>query len=157
LFGSMVQKGKFSAAIPDLVRALNRVDLPTLGRPTMPQLNPMSDKPSQNESKKGLSGLLAVQLLHRLGPIAGQDFRQGIEGEINAGVQLLPFGLRRAAEHVTGHLAAVAGVANAETQAVEVVLVGEPGDDVAQAVVPAVSAALLEFGDAGRHVELIVG
>src|SRR5690606_6934615 len=73
LFGSMVQKGKFSAAIPDLVRALNRVDLPTLGRPTMPQLNPMSDKPSQNESKKGLSGLLAVQLLHRLGPIAGQD------------------------------------------------------------------------------------
>ncbi|GEM_PF-1019974 len=41
LFGSMVQKGKFSAAIPDLVSALNRVDLPTLGRPTMPQLNPM--------------------------------------------------------------------------------------------------------------------
>ncbi len=41
LFGSMVQKGKFSAAMPDLVRALNRVDLPTLGRPTMPQLNPM--------------------------------------------------------------------------------------------------------------------
>ncbi len=41
LFGSMVQNGKFSAAIPDLVRALNRVDLPTLGRPTMPQLNPM--------------------------------------------------------------------------------------------------------------------
>ncbi len=41
LFGSMVQKGKFSAAIPDLVKALNRVDLPTFGRPTMPQLNPM--------------------------------------------------------------------------------------------------------------------
>ena len=41
LFGSMVQKGKFSAAIPDLVSALNRVDLPTLGKPTMPQLNPM--------------------------------------------------------------------------------------------------------------------
>jgi hypothetical protein len=41
LFGSMVQNGKFSAAMPDLVRALNRVDLPTLGRPTMPQLNPM--------------------------------------------------------------------------------------------------------------------
>lgn len=41
LFGSMVQNGKFSAAMPDLVSALNRVDLPTLGRPTMPQLNPM--------------------------------------------------------------------------------------------------------------------
>ncbi len=37
----MVQKGKFYAAIPFLVSALNRVDLPTLGRPTMPQLKPM--------------------------------------------------------------------------------------------------------------------
>src|SRR5690554_4592507 len=41
VFGSMVQKGKFSAAIPDLVKALNRVDLPTLGKPTIPQLKPM--------------------------------------------------------------------------------------------------------------------
>jgi hypothetical protein len=37
-FGSIVQKGKFSAAMPFFVRALNRVDLPTLGKPTMPQL-----------------------------------------------------------------------------------------------------------------------
>jgi hypothetical protein len=37
----MVQKGKFSALMPALVRALNSVDLPTLGRPTMPQLKPM--------------------------------------------------------------------------------------------------------------------
>ncbi|MFJ2467577.1 hypothetical protein, partial [Pseudomonas sp. NPDC087615] len=58
LFGSMVQKGKFSAAIPDLVRALNRVDLPTLGRPTMPQLNPLVF-PLGVES-----GLLAVQVFH---------------------------------------------------------------------------------------------
>jgi len=34
--GSIVQKGKFSAGIPILVSTLNRVDLPTLGRPTMP-------------------------------------------------------------------------------------------------------------------------
>merc|ERR1719220_1296067 len=34
--GSMVQKGKFSAAACDLVRTLKKVDLPTLGRPTMP-------------------------------------------------------------------------------------------------------------------------
>jgi hypothetical protein len=40
-FGSMVQNGKFSAAMPALVRALNRVDLPTLGRPTMPHLKPI--------------------------------------------------------------------------------------------------------------------
>lgn len=34
--GSMVQKGKFSAGMPILVRVLNRVLLPTLGRPTIP-------------------------------------------------------------------------------------------------------------------------
>ena len=41
VFGSMVQNGKFSAAIAALVKALKRVDLPTLGRPTIPQLKPM--------------------------------------------------------------------------------------------------------------------
>src|SRR5690606_31136093 len=42
VLGSLVQKGKFSAAIPALVKALNRVDLPTCGRPTMPQLKPIT-------------------------------------------------------------------------------------------------------------------
>ena len=41
ILGSMVQKGKFSALIPALVSALNRVDLPTLGRPTIAQLKPI--------------------------------------------------------------------------------------------------------------------
>src|SRR5688572_10991589 len=40
-FGSIVQNGKFSAAIPACVSALNKVDLPTLGRPTMPHLIPI--------------------------------------------------------------------------------------------------------------------
>ena len=41
-FGSMVQKGKFSAGILEFVRALNRVDLPTLGKPIIPHLKPIS-------------------------------------------------------------------------------------------------------------------
>ena len=41
IFGSMVQKGKFSAAIADSVNALKSVDLPTFGRPTIPHLNPI--------------------------------------------------------------------------------------------------------------------
>lgn len=36
LFGSIVQKGKFSAGMPIFVRTLNSVDLPTLGSPTIP-------------------------------------------------------------------------------------------------------------------------
>jgi hypothetical protein len=35
-FGSMVQKGKFSAGMEQLDRALYSVDLPTLGIPTRP-------------------------------------------------------------------------------------------------------------------------
>src|SRR5690606_40106714 len=41
VFGSMVQNGKFSAAIAALVKALKSVDLPTFGKPTIPQLRPM--------------------------------------------------------------------------------------------------------------------
>ncbi len=40
-FGSIVQNGKFAAAMPALVSALKSVDLPTFGRPTMPHLMPM--------------------------------------------------------------------------------------------------------------------
>ena len=42
IFGSIVQKGKFSAcAFLDVVNALNKVDLPTLGKPTIPHLKPI--------------------------------------------------------------------------------------------------------------------
>jgi hypothetical protein len=37
-FGSMVQKGKFADCAFALERQLKSVDLPTLGRPTMPHL-----------------------------------------------------------------------------------------------------------------------
>ena len=42
MFGSIVQKGKLSAcALLEFVNALNKVDFPTLGNPTMPHLNPI--------------------------------------------------------------------------------------------------------------------
>ena len=41
VLGSIVQNGKLAASIPAFVSALNKVDLPTLGKPTMPHLNPM--------------------------------------------------------------------------------------------------------------------
>ena len=36
ILGSIVQNGKFSAGISDAVNALNIVDLPILGKPTIP-------------------------------------------------------------------------------------------------------------------------
>ena len=42
MLGSIVQNGKFSAcALLELVNALNNVDLPTFGKPTIPHLNPI--------------------------------------------------------------------------------------------------------------------
>ena len=41
VLGSMVQKGKFSAAALPLANALKRVDLPTLGSPTKPHESAM--------------------------------------------------------------------------------------------------------------------
>ena len=42
IFGSIVQKGKLAAsAFFDAVSALNKVDFPTLGSPTIPHLNPI--------------------------------------------------------------------------------------------------------------------
>ena len=40
--GSMVQKGKFAACAFALDRQLKSVDLPTLGRPTIPHFNDIS-------------------------------------------------------------------------------------------------------------------
>jgi len=48
-------------------------------------------------------------------------------------------------------------MADTQAQAMKAVLIAELGDDVAQPVVPAMTAALLELGDAGGHVEFIVG
>ena len=42
IFGSIVQKGKFAAsAFLEAVKALNKVDFPTFGKPTIPHLNPI--------------------------------------------------------------------------------------------------------------------
>lgn len=67
-----------------------------------------------------------MQLLHRPGPVPGEHFRQHAEGEVDAGVeQFLP--ARGAAEHVTGNQAAVPRMADAKPQAMERILIAEPG------------------------------
>src|SRR6185437_916158 len=50
-FGSMVQNGKFAAAMPALVSALKSVDLPTLGRPTMPHWMAIRETPRRDSGE----------------------------------------------------------------------------------------------------------
>jgi len=42
-FGSMVQKGKFSAGIANFVTMLKKVDFPTFGNPTCRNINPETE------------------------------------------------------------------------------------------------------------------
>ncbi len=48
-------------------------------------------------------------------------------------------------------------MADAKPQAIKIILITELGDDVAQPVMSAVPAPQFEFGDAGGHVEFVVG
>ena len=44
MLGSMVQNGKFAAWALALLKQLNRVDFPTLGKPTIPHLRAIAAK-----------------------------------------------------------------------------------------------------------------
>ncbi len=90
-----------------------------------------------------------MQFAHRLGKVAGKHVRQHAEGKIDAGVELLLLGARRAAQDEVGDQFGVARVANAKPQAVEVVLVAELRDDVAQAVVPTMPPPRLSLATPG--------
>src|SRR5690606_36215148 len=85
------------------------------------------------------------------------DLRKDLESPVDAGVEQFLLAARGAAEHEVGHQAGMAGVAYAQTQAVEIVAVAELGDDVAQAVVATVAAAFLEPGGARGKIEFVVG
>jgi hypothetical protein len=103
-----------------------------------------------------MSGLLAVQVFHRAVPFTGEDIRQHAEGKVDTGVQLFLFGAWRATQDKARDLAGIAWVANAKPQTVKSILITELRDDVSQAVVPAVSAAYFEFGNARRQIKFVV-
>src|SRR5690606_36392091 len=102
------------------------------------------------------SGLDAVQALHDAGPVAGEQAGDLAERLIDAGVQRLLLVLRCATENVACDLRGMAGVADAQPQAMKSVVVAQTGDGVAQSVVPAMSATLLAFHHTGGQVELVV-
>src|SRR3990172_4383162 len=131
--------------MPDLVRALNRVDLPTLGRPTMPHFKDMGFS---------LDGF-AVQLLLSAGKVSAGDFWPGQQAAGEGVFDIRQLILARRVQHEIDDLLGQierARVADTEAQAPEIRR-AELGLDVLQAVVAAVAAALLETDAAGRQVE----
>src|SRR3546814_6823326 len=165
-FGSIVQNGKLAAAMPALVNALKRVDLPTLGRPTMPHLMPM-DFPGLGSGDWGLahhvaspqslapSSLLRVQPLHRLAEVIGHRQRQHVDGIVDRPCDLDVVTGRGTAEYPRGDAVLVARMADADPQPVELA-VAEKAAGVATAVLAAVAAVELQPRHAGWQVEFVV-
>ena len=98
-----------------------------------------------------------MQVFHRTVPFPGEDIRQHAEGKIDAGVQFFLFGAWRTTQDKVGHHAGDARVANAKPQTVEIIVVPQLRNDVAQSVVTSVAAAQLELGNAWREIEFVVG
>ena len=134
--------------MPALVRALKRVDLPTLGRPTMPHFKDMVNS---------LDGF-AVQLLLGAGKVADGKFWPSQQAAGEGVFDVRHFFLARRVQHeVYNLLRQIEGarMADAEAQAPEI-RGAELGLDVLQAVVPAIAATLFQADAAGRQVEFIV-
>ena len=94
---------------------------------------------------------------HPLGgfDFAGEDVGQGGNGFVDGVFNQFFFFAAGFFQHVVHHFVAVAGVADAQAQAVEVGA-AEAGLNVFEAVVAAVAAAEFEFDAAGLEVELVV-
>src|SRR5690606_1686335 len=141
--GSIVQNGKFAAAMPARVRALKRVDLPTFGRPTMPQVMPIA-----------VSGPVGVQPLHGFVEIAGHGQRQHVECVVDGAPDENVVVRRGPAEHPAGHPVLVAGMADADAQAVEAAM-AEQAHGVAQPVLAAMATVKLEPGGARGEIQFV--
>src|SRR5690606_32887855 len=143
--GSIVQNGKLAAAMPALVNALKRVDLPTFGRPTMPHWMPIlgtrkwewrgtrTTGPRRVRSPPVLRG---VQALHGLGEVALDRQRQHLERIVDGTPDQDLVVVAGAPQHPGGDAVLVPGVADADPQAVEAA-VAQVLHDVAQAVLAA--------------------
>src|SRR5690606_13591430 len=166
-FGSIVQNGKLAAAMPALVSALKRVDLPTFGRPTMPHLMPMwirdlefgirdSEKqvPFQIPNPQSLIPA-RMQPLHCLVEVAGHRQRQHVDRIVDRPCDLDVVPGRNTAEYPRRNAVLVARMADADAQAVEFP-VAKQAHGVAQAVLAAVAAVELQPRHAGREVEFVV-
>src|SRR5574343_1057442 len=134
--------------MPASVRALKRVDLPTLGRPTMPHLRDMMFS---------LDGF-AVQLLLGAGKVPGGKFGPGQQAARQGVFDIRQFFLARLVQYEVDDLLRQvqrARMADAEAQAPEI-RCPELGLDVLQAVVAAIAATLLETDASRRQIELVV-
>src|SRR5947209_3739857 len=140
--------------MPAFVSALNRVDLPTFGRPTMPHLT-LTSCLSVGGSRFGPR----VKFVHRPLCVTGLEPRPYGQRATDCTVDQRLLLAARRLQHVVDHLPLgpllIARVADAQPQAPEAAA-AHAFADVTQAVMTRGSPAELELDDAGLQVELVV-
>ncbi len=98
-----------------------------------------------------------MQAVHGLGHVLLEQDVGGAQGLVQCGFDQALFTAGRLGEHEAGDQLLGTGMTYPQTQPEKVIVVAHPGDDVLEAVVAAVAAALLELGDAGGQVQFVVG
>src|SRR6185295_6406816 len=164
--------------MPALVSALNRVDLPTFGKPTMPHFKLFLPEEGFQEAARLLRlrlllgfldrsflfgrlflldrlRLSGMQFLRRALHVASDHLRQHLQRAVHRLVDRRLVLGRGLLQNVVGDRVLVAGMADADAQA-PVVVRAEALRDVLQPVVAGDAAALLDARHAGREVELVV-
>ncbi|MNV74383.1 hypothetical protein D3C71_1675960 [compost metagenome] len=98
-----------------------------------------------------------MQPVHGLGHVLLEQDVGGAQGLIQCGLDQALFTAGRLGQHEAGDQLLGTGMTDPEAQPEEVIVVAHPGDDVFQAIVAAVTATLLELGDAGGQIQFVVG
>ena len=93
--------------------------------------------------------------MNRPVPLPGGQARQFAQRVGNGLFDQRPFGGKGAAQDVIQHFAAIAGMADTKPQP-EKIVAAQMSDEVAQAVVTAVTAGLLQPDHARRQIQVIV-
>lgn len=97
----------------------------------------------------------AVQGLRHPFPVTGQQARHFAQCVSNRLFQQVLFSVRRAMQHMIQHVAAVAGMADAQPQTGELVA-AQLRDQIAQTIVAAMPTAPLQAHHPGRQIKIVM-
>ena len=98
---------------------------------------------------------VGMQAVHRFFRAVAHEYRQDSKTARDGIVNFVLFSLAGWVQDVINDLIAIARMVDAEAQAVKI-FAAKRGDDVAQAVVAAVTAAVFQFDRAFRQIEFVV-
>ena len=129
--------------------------MPTLGKPTMPHLNPIILSFFVFGGAFSFGGFEQQRhLAHETGIVILGQQRRGFDHGVQHRHQPIYIALGEILQHMAGDQIFLAGMAHADAH--PAVIRSQRGGDGAQAVLPGIAAAGLHFQLAGREIDLVM-